>query len=170
MTVFPFLKPTRIKQAFESFTILYRCQKAIHRCIFPHFCHHLLSEIAAQVTNRLSEYHKMYTSIFSTDWVHQLVIKRNYMLRVPLDTWHLTCDMWWGVNILSKYQLPSSYGLGFTMSWRFRGKGWVSQLIMSNKGDCRTAPALLGLLTRQGSPVDSPLASPLSCEVSLKDK
>ena len=41
---------------------------------------------------------------------------------------------------------------------------------MSNKGDCRTAPATPGLLTRQGSPVDSPLASPLSGEVSLKDK
>ena len=26
-----------------------------------------------------------------------------------------TCDKWWGVNILSKFQLPSSYGLGRTM-------------------------------------------------------
>ena len=37
---------------------------------------------------------------------------------VTPDMWHLTCDMWqltydtwWGVNIISKFQLPSSYGL-----------------------------------------------------------
>ena len=28
---------------------------------------------------------------------------------VTRDTWHMTCDMLWGVNILSKFQLPSSY-------------------------------------------------------------
>ena len=31
------------------------------------------------------------------------------------DTWHVTRDMWHlvGVNILSKFKLPSSYGLGW---------------------------------------------------------
>ena len=45
------------------------------------------------------------------------------------DMWHLTCDKWWGVNILSKCQLPSYYGLGWTVqcsavSWRFWTKGF----------------------------------------------
>ena len=39
------------------------------------------------------------------------------------DTWHLTCDTWWGVNILSKFQLPSSFGLGGKGIWRSGGKG-----------------------------------------------
>ena len=68
------------------------------------------------------------------------------------DTWHLTPDMWrvtwdtwWGVNILSKFQLPNSYGLVLTVSWRFWTKGSLNEL-MSDGGDCRTAPATLGLL------------------------
>ena len=32
---------------------------------------------------------------------------------VTCDMWHITCNMWWGVNILSKFQLPSSYSLWF---------------------------------------------------------
>ena len=39
------------------------------------------------------------------------------------DTWHLTCDTWWGVNILSKFQLPSSFDLGGKVIWRSGGKG-----------------------------------------------
>ena len=39
------------------------------------------------------------------------------------DTWHLTSDMWWGVNILSKFQLSSSYNLGVIMFWRHGKKG-----------------------------------------------
>ena len=35
------------------------------------------------------------------------------------DTWHLTCDRWWGVNILSKCQLSSFHGLGVMMFWMF---------------------------------------------------
>ena len=42
------------------------------------------------------------------------------------DTWHLTCDMWWDMNILSKYQLPSSYGLGVMLFWRFEAEGWLT--------------------------------------------
>ena len=38
------------------------------------------------------------------------------------DTWHVTCDTWWRVNILLKFQVPSSNGLGFMMSWRLGGK------------------------------------------------
>ena len=49
------------------------------------------------------------------------------------------------VNILSKFQLSSSYGLGVTVHWRYFHKGSVTDLII-NKGVCRTAPATLGLL------------------------
>ena len=58
------------------------------------------------------------------------------------DMWHLTPDVGHlvGVNILSKFQLPSSYGLGVMMFWRFGGKGSLTEL-MCNKSDCRTAPA-----------------------------
>ena len=77
-----------------------------------------------------------------------------YTWHVTCDMWHITCDMWhvthdmWhveGVNILSKFQLPSSYGLWFMTSWRSRGKGWPTEWI-NDGGDCRTAPATPGLL------------------------
>ena len=81
---------------------------------------------------------------------------------VAYDIWqcdmrHMTCDMLWGVNILSKFLLPSFSGLWFMIFWRFGGKGWRSDWRfggkgsrsdwMSNKADCRTAPATPGLLT-----------------------
>ena len=49
------------------------------------------------------------------------------------------------MNHLSKFQFPSSYGLGVKMFWRYFHKGWLSQLI-SDRGVCRTAPATPGLL------------------------
>ena len=59
--------------------------------------------------------------------------------------WHMTSDMWQvvGVNILSKFQLPS--GLVKTVFWRLGGKGWLYQLI-NDKGVSRTALATPGLL------------------------
>ena len=51
------------------------------------------------------------------------------MWHVTRDMWHVTCDMLWGVNILSKFQLPSSYGLWFMIFWRFGGKGWLTDSI-----------------------------------------
>ena len=48
-----------------------------------------------------------------------------------------------------QFQLPSSYGLGVMMFWRFGGKGSIRDWIyewMSDKGVCRTAPATSGLL------------------------
>ena len=62
------------------------------------------------------------------------------------DTWHVTFDMLWGVNILSKFQLPSSYRLWFMILWRFGGKVPLMSNLMSNRGVCRTAPATPGLL------------------------
>ena len=48
------------------------------------------------------------------------------------------------MNILSKFQLPSSNGLGFMISWRLGGKGSVTEWInrsINNEAVCRTAPA-----------------------------
>ena len=44
--------------------------------------------------------------------------------------WHLTCDIrdMVGVNILSKFKLPSSFGLGGRVIWRSVGKGWLNEL------------------------------------------
>ena len=70
---------------------------------------------------------------------------------VTHDAWHLTQDRWHmvRVNILSKFQLPSSYGLGWTVSWRFWTKGWLNDWMnqwMNDKGIYRTAPATPGML------------------------
>ena len=54
-----------------------------------------------------------------------------------------------GVNILSKFQLPSSYGFGQTASWRFWTKGSPNKRmieLMNQKAVCRTAPATPGML------------------------
>ena len=84
------------------------------------------------------------------------------MWHVTHDTWHMTCDMFRGVNILSKFQLPSSYRLWFMIIWRSGGKGWLTELLnywMNHEAVYRTAPATPGLLktlycirirTRQG--------------------
>jgi hypothetical protein len=53
------------------------------------------------------------------------------------------------LDVDSLFQFLSSYGLGVMMIWKFGGKGlmnkWMNEL-MSNKGDCKTAPATPGLL------------------------
>ena len=48
---------------------------------------------------------------------------------VTCDTWHVTRDTFGGVNILSKFQLSSSYRLWFMILWRSGGKGWLAELI-----------------------------------------
>ena len=60
-------------------------------------------------------------------------------------TWHMTCDMFGGVNILSKFQLPSSYGLWLMILWISGGKGWDTESV-NHKAVYRTAPATPGLL------------------------
>ena len=53
------------------------------------------------------------------------------------------------VNILWKFQLPSSYCLGLMILWRFGGKGSLTHSLtdwLSDKAVCRTAPATPGLL------------------------
>ena len=82
---------------------------------------------------------------------------------VTCDTWHVTCytwhmtsDMWHvggGANILSKFQLPSSYCLWFMILWRSGGEGWRSDR-MNDEAVYRTAPATPGLLKiSQGGPL-----------------
>ena len=53
------------------------------------------------------------------------------MWHLTPDTWHLAPDMWHvvGVNILSTFQLSSSYSLGVMMFWRFGGQVSLSDLI-----------------------------------------
>ena len=59
--------------------------------------------------------------------------------------WHVTYDMWWGVNILSKFQLPSFYGLRGTVFKDISTKDhflkyWINHSISSG-GLWRTAQA-----------------------------
>ena len=74
----------------------------------------------------------------STNMLHHFVRKK----KKKCDMWHMTCDTWhvtwhmthdmwhvWGVNILSKFQLPSSYGLWFMILWIYGGDGWLAQLM-----------------------------------------
>ena len=82
------------------------------------------------------------------------------------DTWNVTYDMlqvtydwWWEVNIIKTFQVPSSYGCGVKVFWRYFVKS-VTLLIyqwISDIGVCRTAPAKPGLLNRLKHNLESPL-------------
>ena len=74
------------------------------------------------------------------------------MWHVTRDMWHMTRDMFGGVNILSKFQLPSSCRLWFMILWRSGGKGWLGDWMNQSINDeavYRTAPATPGLLNMQ---------------------
>ena len=43
----------------------------------------------------------------STNELHHFVKKKKIKKNVTCDTWHMTCDMWWRLNILSKCQVSS---------------------------------------------------------------
>ena len=49
------------------------------------------------------------------------------MWHVTRDKWHVTHDRCGEVKLLSKFQLPSSYGLGVKVFWRYFHKGWVRE-------------------------------------------
>ena len=51
------------------------------------------------------------------------------MWHMTRDTWQVTHDTFGGVNILSKFHLPSFYRLWFLILWRSGGKGWLSDLM-----------------------------------------
>ena len=72
------------------------------------------------------------------------------------DTWHMTPDTWYvtpdrwhlvGGEQLSKFQLPSSFGLGGRGIWRSEGKGSPTDRL-NYEGVYRTAPATPGLLIK----------------------
>ena len=64
----------------------------------------------------------------STDKFHHYVQKKRK--KKKNDMWHVTRDMFvGGVNILSNFQLPSSYRLWFMILWRSGGKGWLNEWI-----------------------------------------
>ena len=65
---------------------------------------------------------------------------------ITCETWHdMTCNRWGEVNLLLKYQLPSSSGLGVKVFWRFWRKRWLNYLL-NKKSVCRPALATSGLL------------------------
>ena len=68
--------------------------------------------------------------------------------QVTCDTWHMTYDIWTmtqetlrEVDIVSKFQVPISNGLGFMMFWRFGGKGlpieimneWITKVFLEHR-------------------------------------
>ena len=62
-----------------------------------------------------------------------------------LDTWHVKRDTFWGVNILSKFKLPSYSYLWFMILWRSVGKGSLNQSV-NHEAIYWTAPATPDLL------------------------
>ena len=62
---------------------------------------------------------------------------------VSYDIWHVICDTWRVVNVLSKFHVPSSYGgsEGVLKIWRKRMNKWIN-----HKGVCKTTPATLALI------------------------
>ena len=66
------------------------------------------------------------------------IVSPNCSFSFPCDTWHITRDRWGDMNLLSKFQLSSSYGLGVkTFSQRMTDS--VTHLF-NYKGVCKTAP------------------------------
>ena len=93
----------------------------------------------------------------SNDKLHHFVKKKMWHMtrdtwHVTCDTWHVTCDTWHvthdmdmrhmthdmfgGVNILSKFELPSSCCLWFMILWRKR----VTELINEWRGCLWNSP------------------------------
>ena len=64
---------------------------------------------------------------------------------LTLDAQQFTNDSWGEVNLFSKIQLPSSYGLGVKVEDISTKDERLNEL-MNDKGVYGTAPAILGLL------------------------
>ena len=74
----------------------------------------------------------------STDQLPHLVYKEEEqilsdMWQVTHYSWHIKCDMWHmthnrcgEVPRLTKFQLPSFYGLGVKVFWRYYNKEWLT--------------------------------------------
>ena len=72
---------------------------------------------------------------------------------VTRDMWHVTHEMWHvvGVNILSKFQLPSSYYLWFLILWRFGWKEWLTQSVNQYRGCFYNSPGYTGSVKKTGN-------------------
>ena len=70
----------------------------------------------------------------------QVTCDRRHM---TCDTWHMTHDTYCGINILSKFQLSGSSGLGLIWSEGSLNESVIE--LMKDGGDCRRAPATPGL-------------------------
>ena len=126
------------------YTLLWR------RCYYPHRSRDALSPVCGIF---LCKKKKKCNFYFLTCDMWQVTCDRWQVTgdtwHVIRDIWHVTRDMFGGVNILSKFQLPSSYRLWFMILWRSGGKGWITELInewMNDKAVYRKAPATPGLL------------------------
>ena len=76
------------------------------------------------------------------------------MWHVTYETWHMTGEGG-EVNLLSKCKLPSSYGLGVQVCWRYFYNGSLTDLINQLISKVAKLPATPGLLTIWGSSVDN---------------
>ena len=95
----------------------------------------------------------------ATDWLKQTkTVQISHQLDSMINIWqccvnfsinklnkhkhkpHVTRDRWKDLNLLSKCQLPSLYGLGAKVCWRYFHKGSISYLNnqwINDKGVCR---------------------------------
>ena len=56
-------------------------------------------------------------------------IRKLYAGLVTSDGWHMTNNSWGEVSLLAKFQLPSFFGLGVKMFWKYFQKGYFNELI-----------------------------------------
>ena len=61
-------------------------------------------------------------------------------------TWHMTCDRWGKVNLLSKCKFPNSYSIEWKSFEESFTKDESLNDWLNHKGVCRTAQATPGLL------------------------
>ena len=81
-----------------------------------------------------------------TDYLKHFVRRKNEEKKVTREKWHVICDTWLEVSILSKCRLPSSFGCGVKTRWAFEEKDDLGTESMSYKGVWRTALATPGVL------------------------
>ena len=109
-------------------------------CVSPTECEHFISFVCFQckavLTSDFEVHFTIHRTVYRTHILKMLHTRakpcfyKKRKRKMTQDTWHLTCDMWnmvVGVNIISKFQLPTSNGLWFMMPCRFGGKGWLTE-------------------------------------------
>ena len=74
---------------------------------------------------------------------HDMWHVTRHMWHMTRGMWHVTCFEAWTFS--PNFYLPKSHCLWFMIFWRFGGKGSLTESI-SNRGDCKAAPATPDLL------------------------